>query len=219
MRTKRFFPMAASLAFAVSLAIAAPAIAQDAGAQTFVESEHTQINTLLHQPSSAGRDAQINHTLDGMVDYDELARRAFGNPCPAAEAACQNHWADLTDAQKAEATSKLKQLVEKNYRKNLVKTLDYDITYKGAKDQGGETRVRTEAKSKAKPRDPAVQVDYVVRASPTPGSAGAYRIVDIVTEGSSLTKNYYDQFDKKLKDPSLGYANIVQKLREKIAAP
>ena len=44
-------------------------------------------------------------------------------------------------------------------------------------------------------------------------------MVDIVTEGASLTKTYYDQFDKKLKNPAEGYSSIVQKLREKIGKP
>ena len=42
-------------------------------------------------------------------------------------------------------------------------------------------------------------------------------VVDIITEGSSLTKNYYDQFRKKMANPAEGYPNIVQKLKEKIA--
>ena len=41
--------------------------------------------------------------------------------------------------------------------------------------------------------------------------------VDIVTEGSSLTKNYYDQFHKFLTTPGQGYPHIVKKLNEKIA--
>jgi hypothetical protein len=41
--------------------------------------------------------------------------------------------------------------------------------------------------------------------------------VDIVTEGSSLTKNYYEQFRKKMENPAEGYANIRQKLKDKIA--
>jgi ABC-type transporter MlaC component len=208
----------ATVAVALSLAIASPAPADEmpssTAAQAFVEKQTSQLTTLLKQPASAGRDAQITQTLDGMVDYDELARRAFGTPCPATEPGCQNHWADLTDAQKSEVTLKLKQLVEKNYKKNLSKTLDYDVTYKGAKDAGADTRIRTEAKSKLKPRDPAVQVDYVVRQA-----TSGYRVVDVVTEGSFLTKNYYDQFHKILTDPTKLYPHLIAKLSEKIAKP
>ena len=103
------------------------------------------------------------------------------------------------DEQKAEVRELLEQLVRKTYQKNLAKTLDYDVTYKGARDAGGDTRVLTEAKNKLKPRDPAVRVDYVVKQTPS-----GPRVVDIVTEGSSLTKNYYDQFRKKMDDPDRG---------------
>jgi ABC-type transporter MlaC component len=71
--------------------------------------------------------------------------------------------------------------------------------------------VLTEAKSKSNAHEPAVRVDYVVKQTPR-----GYRVVDIVTEGSSLTKNYYEQFRKKMDNPNDGYPNIVQKLREKI---
>jgi ABC-type transporter MlaC component len=90
--------------------------------------------------------------------------------------------------------------------------LDYEVTYRGTKDTPGASKVRTEAKSKLNPRDPAVQVDYVVQSI-----KNEYRVVDIVTEGSSLTKNYYDQFHKMLTNPSQGYAHVVTKLKEKLA--
>ncbi len=98
-------------------------------------------------------------------------------------------------------------MVESSYRKNLTKTLDYDVTYKGSRDAGGDTRVLTEAKSKTNPRDTAVRVDYLVRQTPR-----GPRVVDIVTEGSSFSKNLYVQF-RKMDD----YGKIVEKLKEKLA--
>ena len=202
---------------AACMAVSGVAVAEDAApsAQAFVEREHQKLATLLKQPASTARDGQVSHELDAMVDYQELARRAFGEPCPAAISGCTDHWGELKDPQKTEVADLLKRLVEKNYRKNLVKTLDYEVTFKGQKDTGGgESRIRTEAKSKLKPRDPAVQVDYVVK-----NANGAYHVVDIVTEGSSLTKNYYDQFHKMLTNPAQGYPHIVKKLNEKLAKP
>jgi ABC-type transporter MlaC component len=206
----------ASLLVVLAAAFLSSVALADDGAQGFVQQEQQKLMALLHQPASASRAAQIEHELDVMVDYDELTRRAFGEPCPISIPSCTDHWknGELSDAQKTEVSGLLKRLVVKNYQKNLEKTLDYDVTYRGSRDAGTDTKVRTEAKSRLKPRDPAVQVDYIVH-----GENGHDKVVDIVTEGSSLTKNYFDQFDKKLKDPSLGYANIVQKLREKIATP
>jgi ABC-type transporter MlaC component len=208
MKLSRFaFVLVAGLALAGSASAD-----QGEGAQKFIQTEHVKLEAILRQPATAARDAQVTNTLETMVDYDELARRAFGQPCPHAISSCTNHWGELTDQQKTEVSSLLKQLVEKNYKKNLIKTLDYEVTYKGTKEIGGDSKIRTEAKSKLKPRDPAVQVDYVVKAY-----GNGFKVVDIVTEGSSLTKNYYDQFHKFLTTPGQGYPHIVKKLNEKIA--
>ena len=204
-----------SLILLAALAVSTPALAlADNSAQSFVEAEHVKLATLLTQPASDARDTQVTQALETMVDYDELTRRAFGQPCPAEVPSCKNHWGDLTDAQKNELKGLLKQLVEKNYRKNLIKMLDYNITYKDPREIGGDAKIRTEAKPKAKPRDASVNVDYVVHAS-----NNTFRVVDIITNGSSLTKNYYDQFHRMMTTPGQGYPYIVQKLNEKVAKP
>ncbi len=206
----RLRPLIALSYLASVLALAAPASAEDA--QGFIQREHEKVDRLLHEPASGTRDAGINQALDTFVDYDELTRRAFGEPCHPSLPSCEDLWSQYSAAQKTEVHDLLKQLVQKSYRKNLLKTLDYDIDYRGTRDSGGDTRVSTEAKSKVKPRDPAIRVDYIVEQTPN-----GFRVVDIVTEGSSLAKNYYEQFRKKMDNPAEGYPNVVQKLRDKIA--
>jgi len=207
-RLRRFLGMM-TLATGVTFAVAAHA---DEGAQKYVETQHKAIIALLKQPASASRDTQISTLLDGMIDYDELTRRSFGQPCPPQIPNCTNHWKELSEAQKTEIRDLVHKLVAKNYKKNLIKVVEFDITYKGAKDSDGDTRVKTEAKNRTKPRDPAIQVDYIVR-----GSGGNYKTVDIYTENSSLAKNYYDQFHKMMTTKDQGPAYIAQKLNEKIA--
>ena len=208
MRIRHFLP-AALLAFCVTT-LAAAASADVAGAQSFVEREHGQIKKLVEAGAPS---AEVSKAIDGMVDYDELARRTMGSPCPPTIPSCVDHWKDLNGEQRAEVTSLLRKLVEKNYHKNLTKTRDYEITYRGAKDAGENlSKIRTEAKSKAKPRDPAVQVDYVIM-----GNGSQYKVIDIITEGSSMTKNYYDQFHRMLTTAGQGYPYLVQKLKDKIA--
>ena len=207
MRIRHFLP-AALLAFSVAT-IAAAASADVAGAQTFVEREHGQIKKLVEANAPS---AQVSRAIDDMVDYDELARRTMGSPCPLTVPSCTNHWKDLNDEQRREVTALLRKLVEKNYHKNLNKTRDYVISYRGAKGQGENlAKIRTEAKSKVKPRDPAVQVDYVIM-----GAGSNYKVIDIITEGSSMTKNYYDQFHRMLTTANQGYPYLVQKLRDKV---
>jgi ABC-type transporter MlaC component len=193
-------PFLAIITLALTLASAAPALAQTP--DEFVKTGHAQLEALLKQPASAQRDAQISATFDQLVDYSELIKRCF-----------KEHWADLDATKQAEVSDLLKQIVRKNYKKNLSRTLNYNVTYTGVRGQGNEVTVRTQAQSKVNPRDPVVQIDYVVEGP----SSGPFHVVDIVAENSSTATNYYRQFHTILTDPSKGYPNLVQKLKEKIA--
>jgi ABC-type transporter MlaC component len=200
-----------ALFFGLSITTLSVAAQADAAtAQAFVEREHGQIKKLVEANAPP---AEVTKVINNMVDFGEIARRSLGKPCPTTVPSCTNHWDELNDAQKAEVTDLFKALVEKKVRENAYKTKDFDVTYRGAKEQSADlTRVRTEAKDRTKPRDPAVQVDYIVRCE-----GPKCLMVDSVNEGSVLTKNYYDQSHKMLTTPGQGYPYFTQKLREKIA--
>ncbi len=204
--------LVASLALALApILVAGNASADLSGAEGFVQKEHGQLKKLLE--ASAPHE-QVRTAIDGMVDYDELAKRTLGKPCPPTIPSCKNHWDDLKPEQQSEVTGLLRQLVEKNLRKNINKTKNYEVTYRGSRDQGATvSKIRTEAKSKDKPRDPAVQVDYMILEQ----GSDKYRVIDIITEGSSMTKNYYDQFHRMLTTDGQGYPYMVQKLKDKVA--
>jgi ABC-type transporter MlaC component len=188
------------VALALTLASAATALAQTP--DDFVKTGHAQLQTLLRQPTSAQRDAQISTTFDQLVDYDDLIRRCF-----------KEHWTDLDATKQAEVSDLLKQIVRKNYKKNLNRTLNYNITYTGTRQSGNEVLVRTQAQSTTNVRDPAVQIDYLVSGP----ANGPYHVVDIITENSSMVTNYYHDFHRFLTTPGQGYDYLVQKLKNKIA--
>lgn len=190
----------AALVLALTMATAATALAQTP--DEFVKTGHAQLDSLLRQPASAQRDAQIGAAFDRMVNYDELIRRCF-----------REHWAQLDGAKQAEVTDLLKQIVRKNYQKNLKRTLDYDVTYTGTRGQGSDVVVRTQAKSKVNAREEPVQIDYVVQGP----ANGPFHVVDIVTEHSSLTNAYYHDFHRFLTTDGQGYPYLVSKLKAKIA--
>jgi ABC-type transporter MlaC component len=202
----RLSPILTSSALVAALAVALPAHAA-ADAQGFIEHEHQKLTQMLRQPPSAARDAEVNNALGGFVDYANLIPRSFGEPCHPSLPNCEDLWARWDASQKAQLSTLLQKVIEKAYRNNLQRTLDYDVSYKGSKDAGGDTRVITEAKSKTNPRDTPTRIDYVVK-----DEGGKFRVVDIVTEGSSFSKNLYVQF-RKLDD----YDKIVGKLNDKLA--
>jgi ABC-type transporter MlaC component len=205
----------AAFAWSAGAVFALASVSVQAGSddpQEFVREQHDRIEQLLHESVSSARDSRIREALGNFVDYDELTHRAFGEPCPRSEPGCEDLWVGYSEDQRVELRNLLEELVRKTVKRNLQKTLDFDVDYRGSRETGGDFRVMTQAKNRQKPREPPVRVDYIVMQT---GSGP--RVADIITEGSSLTKNYYDQFRRKMHNANEGYPNIVQKLREKIA--
>lgn len=198
MRFRHFLQAAA---FAGTLALAGTSFALPP--HQFIEQGQVSVTNLLKQPQSDARDAQIRTQLAGIIDYDEMTRRAF-----------RDHWRkDLSSDQRSEVSGLLRQLIEKNYKCNLQKTLNYNITYKGTKDTNGEWKVRTDAQNAQNSREPQVKVEYQVKDD----GSGRLWIVDIITENSSLVRNYGDQFDTMLSRQDMGWDYLVRKLQRKIA--
>ncbi|MBL8612605.1 MAG: ABC transporter substrate-binding protein [Myxococcales bacterium] len=204
----------AIFAFCAALAIPSFAFAGDADAQAFVEKNHGKLMQLLEQPAGAARENAMQQELNGIFDFEELTRRIFGATCPTG-VECKNHWATLTPAQQAEVTDLFRRLIEKTYKKNIERTKGFEVTYRGTREaSSNEWKIRTEAKNKAKPRDPSVRIAYLVRA--TNGKQGA---VDVEIENSSMVKNYNEQVSKMMTAPGQGYPYVVQRIKSRIAAP
>ena len=193
MRTRKL--LQAAVVFTV-LAFGGSALAEPA--KDFAKKKQDDITALLNKSAS---DADVNRELAAVIDYDGLVKRCFGS-----------HWSGLNDGQKAEVTSLMRQLVEKNYQKNLKKTLKYKTEVKSDKTVGNETRVAIKASDNDSHHAPPVNIEYVMRPE-----GSSWKVIDIVTEGSSLTNNYYSQIHRMLTNKDQGYSYVVQKLKEKVA--
>jgi phospholipid transport system substrate-binding protein len=182
-----------SLAFCSVLVSLAPfALANPA--EDFVKAKQTELMKLVKQGKP---DAEVDKIFDQVLDYRVLA-----------EAALRDHWADRSEAEREEFTNLLAKLVRASYRKNLKKTLGYEVAYKGTEQGKDGDVVRTVAKSTKDARQEPLSIDYVVR-----GQGGAQRIVDVVTEGSSMVGNYRASFNRIMKKG--GFAEVLKRMRKR----
>jgi len=183
---------------AASLAVAPLGLAaSSSSAEDFVKAKQTELLKLVKQGKP---DVEVDKVFDQVLDYRVLA-----------EAALRDHWADRTEAERTEFTELLSKLVRASYRKNLKKTLGYDIAYKGTeKAQDGEV-VHTVATNVKDAREEPMSIDYVVRSQ----TAGQ-RIVDVVTEGSSMVANYRSSFNRIIKKG--GFPEVLKRMRKKVAS-
>jgi phospholipid transport system substrate-binding protein len=189
------------VALAVLLAVGTADAQQNA--KEFLKKKHASVIKILKKenrtPSKAeARNLQLFKTLDELLDYNALSREAL-----------RDHWAGLSSTQQTEFVDLLKQLVERNYRKNLESTLDYDIRYLNQTAQSDETIVHTVARSKKNRRAPEIRIDYTLKKN-----QGAWRVVDVITDGVSLIRNYRNQFNRIINRD--GWDELLKRMRKRI---
>ncbi|HEX9298312.1 MAG TPA: ABC transporter substrate-binding protein [Polyangiaceae bacterium] len=168
-------------------------------AQDFIQSRQSQVTALLRQSASAQRDKQVAAVLDGMMDYGELAKRSLAA-----------HWSELSDAQQKEFTDILKRLVQRNYERNIKNIQEYKVEYLGEEPGSDGVIVHTRASSTTNQREEPISIDYRLQQM-----GGSWKVVDIVTEGSSLVNNYKNQFHRIIQKD--GYNALVKKMKDKLA--
>ncbi len=134
-----------------------------------------------------------------MIAYDELAKRSLAT-----------HWDDLSDAQHKEFADILKRLVQRSYEKNLKNILEYRVEYLGEEPGSEGVMVHTRASSPEKPQEEPITLDYQLVQN-----GAAWKVVDIVTEGSSLVHNYKNQFHRIIQKD--GYDTLVRRMKDKLA--
>lgn len=184
-------------ALLVSIALAAP-LAQAANAQDFVRTKHSELTQLVKKAKSNSDEKKVENAFDQVLDYDTLARESL-----------REFWAERSPEERAEFEAVLTKLVRGAYRKSLKKIGSFEVEYKGeAKGDAGQI-VRTVAKNRTNPREEPVSIDYVVAEN-----GGQWKIVDIVTEGSSLVGNYRSQFRRIIKKQ--GFPELIRRMKVKV---
>ncbi|HMI83511.1 MAG TPA: ABC transporter substrate-binding protein [Polyangiaceae bacterium] len=183
----------------LATSLASPAQAAES-AQEFIQSRQTQVTQLVRQAPGTQRDKQVAAVIDGMIDYETLTKRSLAG-----------HWADLSDAQHKEFTDILRSLVRRNYERNIKNILDYRVEYLGEEPGSEESVVvHSRASSAGNTREEPISIDYQLTKM-----AGGWRVVDVVTEGSSLVNNYKNQFHRIIQKD--GYDVLVRRMKEKLA--
>lgn len=188
---RSFFALVGALVLLVAVPVFAGA-ATDA-----VKAKQEELFKLLDKEQENKK--KIGAIFDTWLDYDAMAEASMGD-----------QWSKLTDEQKTEFKGLLKQLITAAYDKNLKKVLPYKINYLSEESKGDATLVKMKATHKTDSRAEEILLDVLVREK-----GGKFKVIDIYPEGVSTVDAYRVQFVKIYKEK--GYAELVKKLKEKIA--
>jgi phospholipid transport system substrate-binding protein len=188
------------VAAAVSLALTFGALGS-AFAGMATDAVKTKQEALFGLLQQGGTDTKkIDALVDDMFDYTAFAQGSLGN-----------EWAPRTDAEKAQFTDLLTQLVRRAYRRNLKKIAGYDVQYLGEDPAQGGVLVKSKSISKTDARADPVEINFQVQDK----GGGKWKVVDLVAEGQSQVESFRGQFGSIIKKS--GFAAAIQKMKDRLA--
>ena len=152
--------------------------------------------TLKERP--AERRAVVKKAAEEIFDYPDTARRALGS-----------HWSPRTPQEKEEFVRVFSDLLDRSYISKIDLYQGENVKYVGETVNGNEAIVKTAIQTKS---GNEVPIEYRMHLKDS-----RWLVYDVIIEGVSLVSNYRTQFNKVVQTE--GYDTLVQKLKERGAAP
>jgi phospholipid transport system substrate-binding protein len=199
----------AALLTAAPLFAAAPLLAAP-GPTTTLKEINGEVDKLLRQKPAAGSPEESKQKQDikslagRLLDYGELAKRSL-----------DKHWDKLSTTQRDEFVSTLRELIERNYVKQLRTNLDYKVLYKNEQLDGDDATVMTVVKVKTQGKTTDAEIVYKLRK--VSAKEDRWVVWDVITDEVSLVRNYRAQFGKIISEKS--YDELIKKMKDKLANP
>ncbi|MCA1663912.1 MAG: ABC transporter substrate-binding protein, partial [Myxococcales bacterium] len=200
-------PMIMKKLAALALVLLVPTLATAAsglGPMATLKQKNGDVDKLLRQKAEKGSPAEqkqkddIKKMAATLLDYDELAEKALAA-----------HWDKLTPAQRTEFVTTLRELIERNYVKQLRTNLDYQVQYQNEELNGEQATVTTIVKVKSAGKHTDAEIIYKMKKD-----ADGWRVWDVITDEVSLVKNYRTQFNKIITEQS--YDALIKKMKSKL---
>jgi len=182
-------------------AAAAPA-AENEPAESALDTFKKAHETVLLYVRSKVKSELIQAEADKLLDYDYLGRSALGGK-NRAEKRCEPRC--------AEYETLLARLIRENYLKRIAQADQGKVEYLGEEKRPKASKVTTRVTWTKDGVEQKVEVAYVMRHD-----NGRWQVVDIITDGVSLAKNYRYEFNKILRDEG-GIDGLIKRLETKLA--
>jgi phospholipid transport system substrate-binding protein len=177
-----------------------------------LKSKNGEVDRLLRQkvakdsPEEKKVKDEIKSLAGTLFDYAELARRSLAD-----------HWHKLTPPQRTEFVATLRELIERNYVKQLRTNLDYSVSYKNEEVAGQEATVTSVVKVKTQGKATDAEIVYKMKRpeASAPGGDAPWLVYDVITDEVSLVRNYRTQFGKIITEKS--YDELIRKMKSKLS--
>jgi phospholipid transport system substrate-binding protein len=167
------------------------------GAIDAFKTRHSAVIELVKSKAEA---AKLQAEVDNLLDYHALAESSLGGP---------RRFAGKCEPRCDEFEALLTRLIRENYLRRIRTDKEYSLTYAGEEKRPRQSRVITQVKHTKNGKEEVVEVVYVMHRV-----GDDWKVIDIITEGVSLAKNYKYEFNKILKEK--GIDELILRLDTKL---
>jgi phospholipid transport system substrate-binding protein len=150
-------------------------------------------------PEAEAQASSVQAVIDGLLDFDEIARRTLGA-----------QWGGLRADQRREFVETLQKLIEhRPLERGLSIDLESTVAYKDESIVRDEATVVTTVTSYSTGRPNRRTVDYRLFFR-----GGRWRVYDIVIEGVSMVDDYRAQFARIIAEDS--FDGLLRRMHKKV---
>lgn len=186
----------------------APRAAAEPSARAAVEEANQKIQQLVSQDHPAGSskaadaEKQLKVVVNQLLDLDYMAEKALGRT-----------WRERTAEERQEYLGLMRQLVERSYLRQARTRVDYTVEFGDVEEDAarGTAEVATTLWVKTRGRREEVEIVYTLSKR-----GGVWKVVDIMTDGSSTVRGYRAQFSRIIKQS--GFDELVSRMRSRLEA-
>ncbi len=196
--------LAGGLCLNATPALAAAASTAGMSPRATLQKLNGDVDKLLRAKTVPGSDEEqrvkneIKQRASELLDYTELCKRALGE-----------HWPKMPEKQRDEFVTTLRDLIERNYVKQLRTNLDYDVKYGDEEITKDEAKVVTTLKLQTKGKSTTATIDYRLIQHDN-----RWMVYDVITDELSLVRNYRSTFVRIIN--SSGYDGLLNKMKTKL---
>jgi phospholipid transport system substrate-binding protein len=149
-------------------------------------------------PEQDAKRSEMRKIVSGFLDFEELAHRALAR-----------HWDGITPKQRTEFVGVLRDLIERNYIKQVHGQPNYDLRFRKEAITDGEATVNATLDSSADGKKVTVEMEYKLLFK-----GGKWLVYDVVTDEQSMLENYRAEFNKIITKES--FDALLKRMKKRL---
>lgn len=148
-------------------------------------------------PENDARRSEMRKIVGGFLDFEELARRSLAH-----------HWDEITPKQRTEFVSVLRDLIERNYIKQVHGQPNYDLHFdkESVTDSEATVDATLNATSNGKPVKVAMEYKLLYK--------GRWLVYDVITDEQSMLENYRAEFNRIITKES--FDALMKRMKKRL---